>query len=132
MSEGKKIQKLTLGNPVVPLPYVPSQVRMSMVPEPPPPIPKKESEIKGEEQLELFPVPESPPELEVEDKIDESPKGTIKISIFINSPYEVEFTGFIAGHEIDMAWRAMMKQYRTWKHTMFKKQEEEKKGESDV
>ena len=125
MSEVSK-KKVEVGNPVIPSPPIPSQVRTSMLPKPPTPIPattpKVETETTAEKKVED----------EVEERVDEKPKGEITIRIFENSPYEVEFSGFIAGNELDLAWRAMMKEYRVWKHKMFNKREEEKKGGSNV
>jgi len=103
-------------NPVIP-PPVPSQVRLSRVPEQPEPTAKaggEEVEVKEQEE-EKFGV-----------EVDVRPKGTITIRVFENSPYEVDFEGVITGSEVDMAWKAMMKEYRVWKHTLFRKQEENK------
>jgi hypothetical protein len=55
-------------------------------------------------------------------EMDAKPKGTIVIKTFENSPYEVEFSGIITGSEVDIAWKAMMKEYRVWKHNLFKKE----------
>ena len=62
----------------------------------------------------------------LEEEVDANPKGTIFIKLFENSPYEIDFSGVITGSEIDLAWRAMMKEYRVWKHTMFTKLEQAK------
>ena len=111
------------GNPIIPKAPIPSSVRMSMVPKPPDPIPKivdgKEVEV-GEEKTSLT------TDVIVDDasdaELDAKPKGTVVIKVFENSPYEVEFSGKITGSEIDIAWKAMMKEYRVWKHSLIKKE----------
>jgi hypothetical protein len=113
------------GNPVIPDALVPSQVRMSILPEPPPPTPKPISDSDDEHASNKSSNEEV--EVELREEVDVNPKGTIFIRVFENSPYEVEFTGVITGSEVDMAWRAMMKQYRVWKHTLFNKAKEEEK-----
>jgi hypothetical protein len=71
----------------------------------------------------------SPEELiRLDEEMDAKPKGTILIKVFENSPYEVEFSGKITGSEVDMAWKAMMKEYRVWKHNLSKKDTEQKSG----
>ena len=60
-------------------------------------------------------------------EVDANPKGTIVIKLFENSPYEIDFSGVITGTEVDLAWRFLMKEYRVWKHRMFKKLEQDKK-----
>jgi len=114
---GEKVR----GNPVIPPAPVPSLVRMSRVPEPPPPIPKGEGGEKIDLSETVPPSGEGLKEEEVE--VDLHPKGIIIIKVFENSPYEVEFSGVITGSEIDTAWKAMMKEYRVWKHTLFRKNE---------
>jgi len=57
------------------------------------------------------------------EEVDARPKGIIVIKVFENSPYEVEFEGVITGVEIDIAWKSMMKEYRIWKHSLFKANE---------
>ena len=114
------------GNPVIPEAPVPSIVRQSMVPEPPIPIPKDQEEIGVLMDAAHSPSPEELIRLDVE--MDAKPKGTILIKVFENSPYEVDFSGAITGSEVDMAWKAMMKEYRVWKHNLFKKETEQKSG----
>ena len=114
------------GNPVVPDAPVPSQVRMSMVPEPPIPIPKEADGRPIEAQT--APNVDDGLGVVVEEELDAQPKGTILIKVFENSPYEVDFSGAITGSEVDMAWKAMMKEYRVWKHNLFKKETEQKSG----
>ena len=120
MSEEKKVK---MGNPVLPNTPVPSQVRMSTLPEPPEPVARLGT--SGEEQVPRFPTEVRV--VDVDGDGDAKPKGTITISVFENSPYEIEFTGIVTGSELDMAWRFMMKEYRVWKHMMFKRLEEDKK-----
>jgi len=105
------------GNPVIPEAPVPSMVRQSMVPEPPMPIPK---EIGVLMDAEHAPSPEEL--IRLDEEMDAKPKGMIVIKVFENSPYEVEFSGKITGSEVDMAWKAMMKEYRVWKHNLSKKE----------
>ena len=59
---------------------------------------------------------------------EEKAKGTIVISVFDNKPYGVVFSGTITGVEIDLAWKMMMKEYRVWKHSLIKKETEQKDG----
>lgn len=115
------------GNPVIPPPYIPSQVRMSMVPKPPEPIAKvdvegREVEVTEDQILEQSDA--NLPEIDVE--MDAKPKGVIVIKVFENSPYEVEFSGVVTGSEVDIAWKAMMKEYRVWKHNLYKKETDAK------
>jgi hypothetical protein len=110
------------GNPILPDPPVPSIVRQSMVPEPPAPITKDETvTVSIKPQDDGLGV-------EIEEELDVRPKGMIVIKVFENSPYEVEFSGKITGSEVDIAWKAMMKEYRVWKHNLFKKETEQKSG----
>ena len=115
---------------------VPSQVGRPLPP-PPDPIEK----VGGDEKLVSgdgqSPELSSGVDEELQEKldadVDAKPKGTIHINIFENNPYEIEFNGIITGSELDMAWRFMMKEYRVWKHTMFRRLEADKKdggGES--
>ena len=115
---------------------VPSLVRMSMVPEPPPPIPKdgilNEEDVKlMDSGVEVDKTITSGPESAVEFiplKVgEEEAKGTIVIRVFENSPYETDFEGSITGVEVDMAWKAMMKGYRLWKNRVFKQLDERNK-----
>lgn len=123
MGEGK-----VRGNPVIPDAPVPSQVRMSILPEPPEPVAKTDVpnlSTDGEvDEVGLVSAEAVAEEAHKEVMLDTEPKGTIFIKIYENMPYEVDFTGVIAGSEVDMAWRAMMKQYRVWKHTLFNKAKE--------
>lgn len=131
--------KVVIGNPVkqggggVPSAPVPSQVGRPL-PEQAAPIAKPNS---GMAPVEGGDSPS--PSLDLSGGVDEEllekldadadaqPKGVISIKIFENSPYEVDFSGIVTGSELDMAWRAMMKEYRVWKHTMFRKLEQDKK-----
>ena len=116
------------GNPVIPEAPVPSIVRQSMLPEPPIPIPK-EVDVKEIGVLMDAEHAPSPEELiRLDEEMDAKPKGMIVIKVFENSPYEVDFSGTIIGSEVDMAWKAMMKEYRVWKHNLFKKETEQKSG----
>ena len=119
MGEGKK--KLEIGNlvrkeePILPPPPIPSQVRMSMVTSPPVPV----------ENRKVPPLPlDEERTMTKEEKEKEWPTeeacGTITIQVFQHRPYLVEFTGVVTGGQIDLAWRAMMKKYRVWKHTLIK------------
>jgi len=110
------------GNPVIPDAPVPSMVRQSMVPEPPMPIPKDRTAV-----TDIKPQDDGLG-VEIEEELDARPKGMIVIKVFENSPYEVDFNGMITGSEVDMAWKAMMKEYRVWKHNLFKKETEAKDG----
>ena len=65
---------------------------------------------------------------EKEEKMGEELTGSIHIEVFENAPYKVKFEGMVTGAQIDMAWRAMMKEYRVWKHMVFRKLETEKSG----
>ena len=114
------------GNPVIPDAPIPSMVRQSMVPEPPTPI-LKDSEGMGV-LMDAEHAPSSEELIRLDEEMDAKPKGTIVIKLFENSPYEVEFSGKITGSEVDMAWKAMMKEYRVWKHNLFKKGTEQKSG----
>ena len=118
------------GNPVV-SPGVPSQVRMSVVPDPETTrgrsgdksqfrdmVESKTSEKKEEKEQ---PVEEE----EIFERQDEPVvKGTIVITVYKNHPYGVEFSGDIRGADRDIAWRAMMKGYIVWKAGLAKKQEQ--------
>ena len=112
------------GNPVLPDPPVPSMVRQSVVPEPPAPILKDQEERGVDMDAEHTPSPEEliKVDAEMNEEMDVRPKGMIVIKLFENSPYEVEFSGKITGSEVDMAWKAMMKEYRVWKHNLSKKE----------
>jgi hypothetical protein len=99
-------------------------VRQSMVPEPPAPIQKDEI---GQE-IGVADTQTSLPSDKVEEEVDVKPKGMITIRVFENSPYEVDFEGVVTGSEVDIAWKAMMKEYRVWKHNLFKKETEQKSG----
>lgn len=110
------------GNPILPKPPIPSQVRMSMVPKPPEPIPRVMNwKLVGTEVVPPSTFSDSEIEKKSGEEVDAQPKGTIVIKVFENSPYEVEFSGMITGSEIDIAWKAMMKEYRVWKHNLSKK-----------
>jgi hypothetical protein len=125
MSEKTKLEK---GNPIIPDPPIPSQVRMSAVPEPPTPIPKESGEeVEVVDTPISFPIDEK---VMVEEEVDARPKGTIVIKVFENSPYEVEFSGKVTGSEVDIAWKAMMREYKQWKYKLMKAQEEDKQNEN--
>jgi hypothetical protein len=120
--------KKVIGNLVIPDTPIPSQVRMSMLPIPPIPV---EKVVDGQEaEAEPMNLVDTAPNLEEVSvgEVDARPKGTITIKVFENSPYEVEFEGVVTGSEIDIAWKAMMKEYRVWKHNLFKKETEQKSG----
>jgi len=117
------------GNPMLPDPPTPSIVRMSMVPEPPAPIPKEvDGVLVGADIVPPSTFTDTEIEEKLKEEMDARPKGTIVIKVFENSPYEVDFSGAITGSEVDMAWKAMMKEYRVWKHNLFKKETEQKDG----
>ena len=117
------------GNPVIPAAPVPSMVRQSMVPEPPMPIPKEvDGVLVGADIVPPSTFTDTEIEEKLKEEIDAHPKGMIVIKVFENSPYEVEFSGIVTGSEIDIAWKAMMKEYRVWKHNLFKKETEQKSG----
>jgi hypothetical protein len=129
MAEKPKTEtEMVRGNPVIPPPPIPSQVRMSMVPKPPEPVAKM---VEGKPVEATSPIEEEKGEVEKaveEEEVDVRPKGTVTIKVFENSPYEVDFTGMITGSEIDIAWKAMMREYKQWKHRLMKEQEEAKSG----
>lgn len=120
-----------VGNMVLPDPPIPSQVRMSTVPLPPEPMVKV---VDGEEVVVMEQgMVESVPVMDVvggtsidKEELDIRPKGTITIRVFENSPYEVDFEGKVTGGEVDMAWKAMMREYRQWVARLIKKSEAEK------
>jgi len=106
---------------------------MSTLPKPPEPVAKVDEDsipIPLEEQHLAPRGIESSDELakKLTSEAEGNPKGTIFIKIYENMPYEVDFTGVVTGSEVDMAWRAMMKQYRVWKHTLFNKSKIESEG----
>ena len=45
-------------------------------------------------------------------------QGSIEITLYRNAPPEAKFLGEIRGHEISIAWRGMMREYRKWKHSL--------------
>ena len=96
-----------VANPTIPPPAIPIQVKRSRV------LPA----VPIEEKIE---VSEEQPKREV----DASEGGTINITIYKDKPHKVEFSGFISGRDIDLAWRFMMKEYRVWKHEIFKRDKE--------
>ena len=55
---------------------------------------------------------------------DSLPEADVK---FISERVNFDFEGVIAGFELDMAFRSMVKEYRVWKHKMFTRLEQEKK-----
>ena len=110
------------GNPVLPDPPIPSIVRQSMVPEPPAPIPKEvDGVLVGADIVPPSTFTDTEIEEKLKEEMDARPKGTILIKVFENSPYEVEFSGKITGSEVDIAWKAMMKEYRVWKSNLSKR-----------
>lgn len=128
MAEKPKLEK---GNPIIPDPPIPSQVRMSMVPKLPDPIPKVVDGKPVEAKSEVEPVEViDEATLKVEEEMDARPKGTVTIKVFENSPYEIDFTGMITGSEVDIAWKAMMREYKQWKYRIMKEQEEAKQNEN--
>ena len=50
-------------------------------------------------------------------------KGKIVIRLYKDKPAETEFYGELVGSDMSIAWRAMMKGYRVWKHTLMKAKE---------
>lgn len=117
------------GNPIpggsnIPPAPIPSSVRMSMVPPPPAPIPKEKGSGGEVGSQRLSTLADIVPPSVLKEELDAHPKGTIVINVFENSPYEVDFSGKITGAEIDIAWKAMMKGYRVWKHRLSKKETE--------
>jgi len=117
--------KATIANAVLPNPPVPSQVRMSAVPDSPLPTAKM---VDGRE-VEVKEEPDFNEEGGIVEDVGaekfgadgyEKPKGIITIKTFENSAYEVSFEGHITGSEIDIAWKAMMRQYRGWKASQVK------------
>ena len=105
----------------IPQPAAPSLVRMSKLPPPEvTPTPKsvlaveKEDIVKGGEKKE---VEKEKKVVGVEEK---EPLGVIEIRLYERRPFVVIFTGVITGHQLDLAWRRMMKEYRVWKHTLSK------------
>ena len=107
------------GNPVKPeveKAPAPSQVRGSQLMPPKDPI----SIGPAKEEIKTEPEPEKK---EVEREMEMQPKGTISIKLYRDHPYEIDFSGKITGSEVDIAWRAMMKAYRLWKHKIFRDQE---------
>ena len=120
--------------PIIPDAPVPSQVSASLAfPLPKPQPVEKEGTIvtplnDGEEKVEE--VIEDTSNMEVDTSKEgggeEKVKGTITIDVYENIPYKVKFDGVITGSEIDIAWKAMMKEYKLWKAELFKKLE--KKG----
>lgn len=115
-------EKKVIGNPVLPKPPVPSQVRGSQLMPPPPPIEKKKSG-EAEALKEIDKVDAKARVQEIKRELDVEPKGTILIKIYEDHPYEIDFSGKITGSEVDIAWRAMMKAYRVWKHKVFREKE---------
>ena len=120
--------KKVRGNPVLPelpRPLVPLQVRMSRIEEqqpkgevkgvaPPTQIGGDITKVEAGETIEEPLFTTSPKVVETE------PKGVINIKLYHHKTFEVGFSGCITGVDISMAWRAMMKQYRVWKHTLLK------------
>jgi len=89
---------------------------------PPPNIPKKVLESnKNAPPVVAKPLPTASSELlDKKVKVDEKPKGKITIHVYNGKPYEAKFEGEITGAEINVAWRAMYKQYKLWKHNLLK------------
>lgn len=108
------------GNPVEPKiekAPAPSQVVASQLMPPPEPIEKGTVSSAP-------PIQQAEPSKEVIKKeLETEPKGTIVIKIYEDHPYEIDFNGKITGSEVDIAWRAIMKQYRVWKHKLFRDKE---------
>ena len=123
-----------VGNLLLPDPPIPSQVRMSTVPLPPEPVVRvvDGKEVEVNHALEQIGVVEKEINTDggtstpIVEEVDVRPKGTITIRVFENSPYEVDFEGKVTGGEVDMAWKAMMREYRQWVARLIKKSEAEK------
>ncbi|KKN42503.1 hypothetical protein LCGC14_0712640 [marine sediment metagenome] len=96
------------GNPVLPPPIIPKKVLDSNIIPPP---------IIEEAPISTLVVDEK---LEHSVVVDEKAKGMITIYIFENKPYEAKFSGQVTGVELNIAWRAMYKQYKLWKHELLK------------
>lgn len=131
MAEKPDTEERVIANrvePILPEPPVPSQVRMSMVPPPPQPIPREENIEDRVIEHANGDVGVLEAKLGMGEEVDAKPKGIITIKVFENSPYEVEFEGKVSGSEVDMAWKAMMREYRQWKHNLFKKETADKNG----
>ena len=117
--------KKVRGNPVLPelpRPLVPLQVRMSRIEEQQP-----KGEVKGVAPPTQIGDEVVEEEVDVEEQqsgclqeVETEPKGVINIKLYHHKTFEVGFSGCITGVDISMAWRAMMKQYRVWKHTLLK------------
>ena len=56
-------------------------------------------------------------------KDEDGLKGKIVIRVYKDKPAEVDFYGELVGSDLSVAWRAMMKGYRVWKHTLMKAKE---------
>ena len=91
---------------VLPKPPIPTKVLRSAVP-PPSPHLKVSSKVEVEVKEEVKKVKLLEPETE--------PKCVITIKTYNYKPFEVEFKGTLTGSDRDLAWRAMMKQYKVWK-----------------
>ena len=109
---GAKAKTATIqkGNPILPSPPIPKKVLVSNT--------KLPSTQDGkEEQQETKPTTI---EKEGVSKEDGKASGVITIYVFRDRPYEAKFTGEITGVELNIAWRAMYKQYKLWKHKLLK------------
>lgn len=98
--------KTEIANPVIPKPTVPDKVKNSRV----------ESQVGKAPPAGVTSVRETPPE----QLLDKGAKGIITIYLFDNAPYQCDFKGKIVGDDINVAWRAMYKEYKLWKHTLSK------------
>ena len=64
------------------------------------------------------------------------PKGTITVKLYKNKPYTTTFEGDIIGNDLTRVWLAINRQYKLWKHNIFKqttnliKEESKRKEES--
>ena len=130
-----------VANLELPKPPVPSVVRSSFVPERPDPTPSPTQPNLADECDGADDVMGEVDEVEVEGELSESGThtltsddcsvgrlGRIVIDVY-EGKFDVDFEGAIDGGRLDLAWRSMMRQYRVWKHSQYKKLEEDKKKE---
>ena len=101
------------GGLILPPPFIPSQVTQSRVESPPPPV--ADDRVAPEPIVEEKEIEEVKKEEVVGEEI-----GTITVHLWRNKPYAVDFEGSITGEQISIAWRAIFKQYRLWKHNLSK------------
>ena len=109
---------------VIPKPPVPSKVGTEL-----PPIGNVPTSIEegGEVGKEVVPKEEKVEEKAQVVERETEPSGVITIRVFKLRPFEVDFSGDILGKQLDLAWRYMMKQYKVWKHSERKEDENRRK-----